>query len=234
MIDPLITPWCPILTNTQDNDMAFFVTSGTGPPGPAGPQGEPGPAGPQGEQGVCVENAVVENPDGELLISLTDGTVINAGKVVGPQGEQGEQGEKGEKGEKGDDGKTGETGKTGPEGPAGPQGEIGPPGPKGDPGHCEGCENNTTLVRSDYSAEPSDFYIGVNSDKPTTISLPRNISDGKIIIVKAEMKPPLGDRKITILPPDDVLIDGYSNLVIQVSNESKTMIFRGNNWHVIS
>ena len=70
MINPLITPWCPPpFTNTQDNDMAFFVTSGSGPAGPQGAQGDPGPIGPtgsQGEQGVGVKNAWVGNPDGEI------------------------------------------------------------------------------------------------------------------------------------------------------------------------
>ena len=75
-----------------------------GPPGPAGPagpqgvagpqglQGEPGEPGAQGEQGVGVEGAEVTDNPGDLLITLTDGTVINAGTVVGPQGPPGPAG----------------------------------------------------------------------------------------------------------------------------------------------
>ena len=232
MINPLLTPWCPTITDTQDgNDMAFFVTSGTGPPGPQGPagpqgaQGDPGPAGAngadgaQGEQGVGVKGAWVGNPDGELFISLTDGKVIIAGNVVGPQGEQGEQGETGDQGEKGEQGI---------------QGERGPEGPQGAPGYCAGCKNNTILIRSTYRATNDDFYIGVNSDEPITVYLPTDPVEGKIIIVKAEMKPPLGNRKITIKCLDDDLIDNYGEYVINVSNESVSMIFRGNGWHIIS
>ena len=226
MINPLITPWCPPpFTNTQDNDMAFFVTSGSGPQGPAGPQGaqgDPGPIGPtgsQGEQGVGVKNAWVGNPDGELFISLTDGKVIIAGEVVGPQGERGEQGEKGDQGEKGEQGV---------------QGDRGPQGQQGEPGYCSGCRNNTILVGSTYRATNDDFYIGVDSNEPTTVYLPTEPVDGKIIIVKAEMKPPIGNRKVTVKCLNDDLIDGYSEYVIQVSNESLTIIYRGNGWHKIS
>lgn len=223
MINPLITPWCPTIL-AQDNDMAFFVTSGTGPTGPqgpAGPQGEPGPSGPagvQGEQGIGVESAWVGNPTGELYIRLTDGTVIEAGDVVGPKGEQGEKGE---------------TGAQGPKGEAGVQGIPGPVGPQGETGYCKGCTNNTVQVGSTYTATADDFYIGVESDEPTTIYLPTEPIDGKIIIVKAEMKPPLGNRKITVKCLDDDLIDGYSEYVIQVSHESLTLIYSAKSWHII-
>lgn len=224
MIRPLNALWCPNFTDTQDNDMAFFVTSGTGPPGPqgpAGPPGEPGPegsAGPQGEQGISVTNAWVENPDGELCIALSDGKVIIAGNVIGPQGEQGVQGETGEKGEQGEQGV---------------QGDRGPQGQQGDPGYCAGCKNNTILVGSTYRATADDFYIGVDSNEPTTIYLPGEVVEGKIIVVKAEMMPPIGSRKITIKCLNDDLIDGYSEYVIQVSHESVTVIYRGDGWHII-
>lgn len=224
MIDPLMTSWCPPLTQTQDNDMAFFVTSGSGPQGPqgpAGPQGAPGPegpVGPQGDQGVGVKNAWVGNPDGELFISLTDGKVIIAGNVVGPQGEQGAQGETGEKGEQGEQGI---------------QGERGPQGPQGAPGYCAGCRNNTIVVGSTYRATSDDFYIGVDSEEPTTVYLPAEPVEGKIIIVKAEMKPPIGNRKITVKCLNSDLIDGYTEYVIQVSYESVTVIYRGKAWHII-
>ena len=225
MINPLLTPWSPPFTQTQDNDMAFFVTSGTGPPGqqgPVGPQGDPGPAGPQGEvgaDGVSVTNAYVVNPDGDLYVTLSDGKVIVAGKVVGPQGEQGEKGEKGDQGSQGEQGI---------------QGVPGEPGKQGEPGYCIGCKNNTVLTGSTYRATNDDFYIGVDSDEPTTVYLPEEPDDGKIIIVKAEMKPPIGNRKITVKCLNGYLIDGYVEYIIQVSNESVTMIFRGGSWHIIS
>lgn len=225
MIQPLSSPWCPPMIGISDNDMAFFVTSGTGPQGPqgpAGPQGEPGPPGPtgsQGEQGVSVTNARVGNPTGELYITLSDGTEIMAGNVVGPQGEQGEKGEKGESGVQGEQG---------------PAGDPGPAGPQGEPGYCAGCRNNTTLIRSTYRARNDDFYIGVDCNESITVYLPTEPVEGKIVIVKSEMKPPMGNRKITVTcDDDDVMIDGYREYVMQVSHDSVTLLYRGAQWHIV-
>lgn len=174
MINPLMTPWCPPITQTQDNDMAFYVTSGTGPPGPAGPQGI--------------------------------------------QGERGEKGEKGDQGAQGEQGIQGEPGPIGPQGPSGESGSVFP----------------TALTGSTYTATNDDFYIGVDSDEPTTVYLPEETVDGKVIVVKAEMKPPIGNRKIVVKCSNDDLIDGYSQYTIQVSHESVTLIYRGGGWHIIS
>jgi hypothetical protein len=160
------------------DNTAFFVTSGTGPPGP---QGEPGPPGPQGEKGL--------------------------------QGEQGPQGEVGPAGPQGD---------PGPEGPQGPQGPSGP-----------AVNPNTTLIHSDYYATTNDFYVGVESDGPSTVHLPVDALDGFELIIKAEMKPPLGNRKITVVTEDGSKIDGASSYVIQVSYESLWVIRRGDDWHII-
>jgi hypothetical protein len=110
--------------------------SGSGQPGPQGPEGAVGPrgpAGPEGERGL-------RGPAGE------DG----AKGATGPQGETGPKGVAGPQGPKGDTGPTGATGPqggTGPKGATGPQGVQGipgPQGPKGDPGplvQVEGWHN---------------------------------------------------------------------------------------------
>lgn len=182
--------WVPPII--EDNDMTFFVTSGNGPPGPAGPAG---PQGPKGDPG--------------------------------PKGDQGEVGPPGSQGEPGPQGPQGEPGEQGPQGEQGLQGEPGPPGP---PGPAE--NPNTIEVNSEYYAKPDDVYIGVNSDGPSTIYLPKS-PDGKIYIVKAEMKPPLGNRKITVVSTDGSKIDGAVSYVIQVSYDFVWVIRRGGEWHVI-
>jgi hypothetical protein len=51
------------------------------------------------------------------------------------------------------------------------------------------------------------------------------------------MGPPLGNRKITIVPPDDassiILIDGYEGIVLQEPYESVRLICRDRNWWII-
>lgn len=90
----------------------------------------------------------------------------------------------------------------------------------------------TTIVSESYNVSPDDCYVGVNAEKATTITLPKDPSDGKVVIVKAEMKPPLGNRKVTITTADGTLIDGYENCIIQVSNETVRLVFR-DGWRII-
>lgn len=148
----------------------------------------------------------------------------------GPTGEAGPPGPQGEAGPKGPPGDIGPPGEAGPPGPPGPQGPQGPQGPMGLPGLCV-CD--TILITKNYEASPTDCYIGVDSEGPVTVTLPECEVDGKVIIVKAEMKPPLGNRKVTVVPQSGSTIDGYSSYVIQVSYSSVTLLCRGNNWHVI-
>jgi len=124
-------------------------------------------------------------------------------------------------------------GPPGPPGEKGDKGDTGDKGDKGDPGICEACVNKAILVDDTYQAQPDDFYIGVNSTKPVTIYLPLEPTDGKIVIIKAEMKPPLGNRKITVTS-DESLIDGYAEYIMQVSHDSVTLLYRGDEWHIIN
>lgn len=71
---------------------------------------------------------------GKLIFTLTDGSVIDLGSVMGPQGPKGETGATGPKGQTGPQGEKGETGATGPKGDPGEQGPQGETGPQGTPG----------------------------------------------------------------------------------------------------
>ena len=75
--------------------------------------------------------------EGRLVFTLTDGSTMDLGSVVGPRGEKGDPGVQGPKGDPGAQGETGGTGAQGPKGDPGAQGPKGDPGaqgPKGDPG----------------------------------------------------------------------------------------------------
>ena len=71
--------------------------------GRPGRQGDPGLPGVPGTPGVSLDTAVV-NADGDLLFRLTDGAVINAGRVLGPAGDPGPAGGVGLPGRDGEDG----------------------------------------------------------------------------------------------------------------------------------
>jgi hypothetical protein len=82
-----------------------------------------------------------------------------------------------------------------------------------------------------------DYYIGVNSTGPVTITLSPDFGDNCEIIIKAEMGPPLGNRKITIVPaPDEnnlILIDGEESYTMEVPYQSVHLIRRNGDWWII-
>lgn len=180
----------------------------------------PGPPGPPGPAGVSVTNAEVKPNPGSLIISLSDGTQINAGNVIGPPGAAGEPGPAGPQGEAGP---VGECGKPGPPGP------IGPAGPAG---NCA-CQCQTVLVSEDYTATDADWYIGVSSRDPVVITLPQSSGPCQQIIVKAEMGPPLGNRKVIVTCNNGATIDGSTEYVMSVPWESVTLVCRGGNWYIV-
>lgn len=87
-------PYLPLPPTIDDRDL-FINSVVNGGPGTPGPEGPPGP---QGEAGVGVASAEVTDNPGDLLLLLTDGTIINAGPVIGPPGVPGETGPPGPSG----------------------------------------------------------------------------------------------------------------------------------------
>lgn len=78
----------------------------------------------------------------------------------------------------------------------------------------------------------TDQYIGVTSLMPTTITLPAATTCTRVII-KAEMGPPLGNRKVTIVAQGGATIDGAANYVIEVPYGTITLQYSGTNWYII-
>ena len=108
------------VVGAQGEEGAQGLQGPQGPPGlegPRGPQGFQGPQGIQGEQGVPGElgqpgsdgadgaSVVAASvADGDLLLELSTGDIVNAGDITGPQGEQGVQGAQGAQGAQGEAG----------------------------------------------------------------------------------------------------------------------------------
>ncbi len=73
--------YLPLPPTIEDNDLFISsIISGSSTPGP------------QGEPGVSVVSAEVTNNPGDLLLTLSNGTVLNAGNVIGPVGPVGPAG----------------------------------------------------------------------------------------------------------------------------------------------
>ena len=91
-----------------------------------------------------------------MTVSLSDGSTIDAGTFVAPQGPQGVKGDTGSQGPqglKGDKGDKGDTGAQGPQGIQGPQGPEGPAGPAGVIGDW------VSIGESNFTAEANSVYL---------------------------------------------------------------------------
>ena len=83
-----------------------------GEQGDKGDKGDKGDAGNNGAAGVGVKDAVVDE-NGNLIITLTDGTVYNLGNVTGAKDDKGDAGKDGQDGQNGQDGSNGSNGLNG-------------------------------------------------------------------------------------------------------------------------
>lgn len=96
----------------------------------------------------------------------------------------------------------------------------------------DNCCCKVKLVKEDYTASETDYYIGVNSSGPTTIYLPKNPKDCIELVIKADMSAPIGNRKVTI-KPQGTTIDGQSQIILTVPYEVLRVISQGGSWHKI-
>lgn len=117
-----------------------------------------------GGGGKSVTDAQV-NEDGDLIITLSDGTTIKAGHVVGADGVQGPEGPQGPPGTEGEQGPAGPKGDTGGQGPQGPKGDTGDTGPQG-PAGADGVGLPTV------TAEDNGMYAGVVDGAWDKVSAP--------------------------------------------------------------
>jgi len=139
-------------------------------------------------------------------------------------------------------------GEQGPPGVQGPQGEQGPQGLPGPQGTCRcDCDTeddedeedrsvvlrNTVVVDSDYSASITDYYIGINAEKPITVELPRFPYNGKEILIKWEFGTPVGQKVAKITTIDGSLIDGASSQSIKPPYRMIHLLFRGVAWYIV-
>ena len=204
-------PYLPLPPTIDDRDLFINSVVNGGPSAP-GPEG---PTGPQGEAGVGIVDAEVTDNPGDLLILLTDGTVINAGNVVGPPGP------------------TGDTGATGATGATGDTGATGATGPQGPPGKCKDCECNTVTIKEDYCATDTDCYIGALLKEKATVTLPNDVPTGTRYTIKLEFGAPVGTRKLTIEPKSPALINGVTAITLTTPYEFVSVIYNNGNWWTI-
>jgi hypothetical protein len=89
-----------------------------------------------------------------------------------------------------------------------------------------------TGLTSNYTAGPTDYYIGVNGARQVTLPLGSSIPIGKSYVVKDEA----GNASVTsvlLQASGSDLIDGNSNVVMALNNISLTALWTGTRWSLI-
>lgn len=130
-------------------------------------------------------------------------------------------------------------GPAGPAGPAGLAGATGPQGPTGATGPAGiapdapegGLYTNTTSVNSDYSAQSSDFYLGVQIENPITITLPLDPENGTQFIIKLEYGAPVGTRKVTVVPQGTNTLNGSTSLTMNTPYQVVRLLAHQQQWY---
>lgn len=89
--------------------------------------------------------------------------------------------------------------------------------------------NNTTYVTTtEYTVQPDDYYIGVDTAAPTTIILPTSTNSGRMIIIKDED----GDAEINPITVIGTVDNDAGGFIIQINNGAIQMIYR-NGWRIV-
>jgi hypothetical protein len=197
----------------SNGNLQFTLTDGTilsagrvtGAQGTQGLKGDTGSQGIQGIAGASVMSGTV-NASGHLIITKTDGTTIDAGSVLGPQGIQGTQGIQGIQGLTGSaglgitsttvngsghlivtrsDGSTLDAGSViGPQGAQGVKGDTGATGVQGPAGTSYTVNNKSGQVQvyglGATTQAGYDLEVDI-ANKANKLSTPRNIAlSGKV------------------------------------------------------
>lgn len=113
------------------------------------------------------------------------------------------------------------------------RGPAGPQGPMGDSGELHEASFGTILVSDDYGCTDDDCYLGVNSSRSITITLPVDPGDGHQIAVKLEMSTLVKGQTITLETNDDSTIDGALSYTMTEPWQAVHLFSRGGHWFIV-
>ena len=118
----------------------------------------------------------------------------------------------------------------------GPRGKRGKRGPKGDRGEAgKDASFVPILVEHNYSAPKECNFLLVNSSESITISLPDDVPDGKIIVIKVMPNSALKEsREITLKSEGAGMIEGEFSFILKGINECVIMFSFKGDWFILN
>lgn len=154
---------------------------------------------------VSVSGAQID-ADGHLILSMSDGSTLDAGLARGEKGEKGDKGDKGEQGIQGLPGEKGEKGDKGDRGPRGEKGERGAQGIQGERG-ATGYSGGSGASGRDgvdgktpYIGENGHWWIdGKDTGVPATVSPGTRVTSAEDIKKAIEQTAEGGTAEISLM-----------------------------------
>lgn len=102
----------------------------------------------------------------------------------------------------------------------------------GGAGDITELDHRAILVTGDYTANRKDYYIGVNSPIPCTITLPgKGIKNGRVMAVKDE-RGDCATNYITVVAGDGGTLDNDTSAIMGINNMTLQFIYR-DGWRII-
>lgn len=102
------------------------------------------------------------------------------------------------------------------------------------PAESNCCKPNAIIISEDYTVTDTDYYIGVLSTKPITITLPKVLPNPQQIIIKVQMPAPVGNKKVTVVREDLGELDSQPTYVLQSPFEVIQLFYYPQEWNIIS
>lgn len=101
-------------------------------------------------------------------------------------------------------------------------------GPGGGAGSILQLDMPTKQVTGDYTVTRYDYYVGVNADVKTYITLPTDINNGREVIIKDES----GHAQLTPIKIIGTIDNDPNGAEIRINNGSITLLYR-NGWRIV-
>lgn len=165
---------------------------------------------------VSVSGAQID-ADGHLILSMSDGSTLDAGLARGEKGEKGDKGDKGEQGIQGLPGEKGEKGDKGDRGPRGEKGERGAQGIQGERGAAgysggSGASGRDGVDgKTPYIGENGHWWIdGKDTGVPATVSPGTRVTSAEDIKKAIEQTAEGGTAEISLM--NDLILSESLNI----------------------
>jgi hypothetical protein len=111
-------------------------------------------------------------------------------------------------------------------------GKIANAGPGSGAAEIYNLDMPTKVVTGDYTVGRKDYYVGVNADVKTYITLPTaggNLKDGRVVVIKDES----GHAQLTPIKLIGTIDNDPNGAEIRINNGAVQLIYRNGSWRII-